>query len=511
MFYVKISGHKQSEKVFGGALYDPFSTPKILLDEFEYEGYIIADWDTQTDNLYTLLRNCNYPSCPPEIEILRDTIHAAVLSFQADNEDWYSNSLKALKQQESYAVFREKVDKAPGSEALLTSWKGRGDRTTNRNKLRYFVTDEWVGAKINRFSHAMDPDRGILTFISFIFSGDRKIYGVYALVRPRGADILKENMVDLDSLKTKFTHALEKDKGGIPDWFVKELEAAVNGAESLDQEIDFQPAWERHKDKIESHKVVATIAYFLDGMYLNHNGLRLVWNRKALLGDDTVEFLTLLKEKHGFGVKGKAGALTEETTIVDEDEVTYAIVHRILIPNKFRIVSISYPGSQGGGAILPQPDLGKAQPREYPDIIALPPEDNENIDVILGESKGNFSQTSLEKETSKLFRYKNEAEPRKALHETLLVAKVIDKDNEIKNIVIGVAFGVTSKSQTVWQPAEIDFIFRITDRAKWAIGIFNQALSDLIPQIEGDTDFPTVYRLDKLEAQPALSTPIEAG
>lgn len=498
MFYIKISGNKQSEKVFGGAEYNPFSTPKILLDEFDYEGYIIADWDTQTDNLFTLLRNCDYPSCPPVIDILRDTIQTAVVSFLADREAWYANSIAELKTLDSYAVFREEVDKAPGSVALLTSWKGRGDRTTNRNKLRYFVTDDWIGAKINRFSHAMDPDRGILTFISFIFSAERKIYGIYALVRPRGADVLKGDMVDLDSLKTKFTHALEKDKGGIPSWFVEELETAVNGAESLDQEIDFQDAWERHKDKIESHKVVATIAYFLDGMYLNHNGLRLVWNRKALLGDDKAEFLTLLKEKHGFGVKGAPGALSEEASLVDEDEVTYAIVHRILIPNKFRIVSISYPGSQGGGAILPQPELGKAQPREYPDIIALPPEDNDHIDVILGESKGSFSQTSLEKETAKLLKYKDEEEPRKALRETLIVAKVIGQNNDIKNILIGVAFGATTATQTVWQPAGIDFIFRITDRSKWAIGIFNQALSDLITHIEGDTDFPTVYRLDKL-------------
>ncbi len=41
----------------------------------------------------------------------------------------------------------------------------------------------------------------------------------------------------------------------------------------------------------------------------------------------------------------------------------------------------------------------------------------------------------------------------------------------------------------------IDFIFRITDRKKWAIGIFNQALRDLIPTIEGDTNFPEVYKI----------------
>jgi hypothetical protein len=192
-----------------------------------------------------------------------------------------------------------------------------------------------------------------------------------------------------------------------------------------------------------------------------------------------------------------AAPTVPETNEVDEDEVTYAITHRVLIPNKFRIVSISYPGSQGGGAILPDPDLGKAQPREYPDIIALPPTKNSKIDVVLNESKGMFRQADVEKDTAKILRYKHDKKLQTALKETLVVAQVIDKNDTVRNILIGVAFGVTSNTPTRWKPDEVDFIFRITDRKKWAIGIFNQALRNLIPKIEGNTDFPMVYKIDK--------------
>ncbi len=82
-------------------------------------------------------------------------------------------------------------------------------------------------------------------------------------------------------------------------------------------------------------------------------------------------------------------SLVEIHNEVDEDEVTYAIVHMSFnskqIQNCFNFLS----GSQGGGAILPDAELGKAQPREYPDIIALPPKKNAKIDVILSESKRN--------------------------------------------------------------------------------------------------------------------------
>jgi hypothetical protein len=41
------------------------------------------------------------------------------------------------------------------------------------------------------------------------------------------------------------------------------------------------------------------------------------------------------------------------------------------------------------------------------------------------------------------------------------------------------------------------FIFRITNRNEWAIGIFKQEMSDLIKKIEGKTSFPIVYKLSK--------------
>ena len=52
-YYLKLAGEKHSEKAFGGAKYNPFSTPKIFIDEVGYEGYIIADWKTEKGNKYT--------------------------------------------------------------------------------------------------------------------------------------------------------------------------------------------------------------------------------------------------------------------------------------------------------------------------------------------------------------------------------------------------------------------------------------------------------------------------
>jgi len=208
----------------------------------------------------------------------------------------------------------------------------------------------------------MDPDRGILTFISFVFSHTHKVFGIYALVRPGGNNIMKKNMNSLASLRIKLKEAIAKDSGGVPAWFTEEIIKIAESVRDLNATINFQPIWEKHQSSISENKVVATIAYFLDGLFLNHNGIKLVWDRRKLLGNSEGEIFSLLKTYFSSASFTTALPTVTETVEVDEDEVTYAIAHRVLIPNKFRIVSISYPGSQSGGAILPEPELGKAQP-----------------------------------------------------------------------------------------------------------------------------------------------------
>jgi len=495
IYYLKIAGEKKSEKEFGGAPYNPYSTPRIFIDKVGYEGYIIANWDTQQGNDFTLERNQSLPSCPPDIPILKDTIQSAVIGFLYGPEDWYANSLELLKKRDSYIKYRKLVDQASGADDLLESWRNRRD--SNLNKLRYFVRKDFVAAKINRFSHAMDPDRGIVTFMSFLFSEEYKVYGIYALVRPRGGDVLKKDMNSLSSMREKLAAAFEKDDeaGGLPSWLTKEITAIANKAKSLEDVINIQYIWEKYADRICESKVVMTLAYFLDGLKLNHNGILLVWDKRKLVNTKSANFIPAYSKRFNFGVITKPTPIIPVINEVDEDEVTYTIVHKVLIPNGFRIVSVSYPGAQGGNAVLPEPEKGKAQKREYPDTIAIPPAGS-SISVVLNESKGMFNASQLAQDTKKLLLYKTSTAHKKALKETLFVAKVIDLNDNLKDIVVGVSFGVLSRSATRWQPDEVDFIFRIVDRKRWAIGIFKQEMKDLISKIEGNTDFPDVQVLD---------------
>ena len=491
-YYLKVAGEKQSEKVFGGASYNPYSTPRIFIDKVNYEGYIISKWETEKDNNYTLRRNEEFLSCPPSMDIFNDTITSVVKSFVENDATWYVDSISLLKARDSYKKYRALVDAATGADDLLKGWMGRRD--SNMNKLRYFVSDKSIGAKINRFGHAMDPDRGILTFISFLFSENRDVYGVYALVRPRGGDLLKSDLVTLQDMKRKTVAAIKKD-GGIPFWFQDELIKAAKRATSLSDIIDFQYVWEKHMDEIADNKVVMTLAFFLDGIKLNYNGITLKWDKRALLNTRSRNFIPAFAKKWGFSFHNVPTKIKRIDREVDEDEVTYAIVHRVLRPAGFNIISISYPGAQGGNAVLPHPEAGKAQERIYPDVIATVP-GGSSIDVLINESKGMFSR-EVEQDVKKVLMFKNDDQYRRALKETLFVARVVDRDKELRNIVVGVSFGADRDQATTWNPGSVDFIFRITERTQWAIGIFKQDLRDLINTISGNTDFPAVYVCDK--------------
>lgn len=493
-YYLKLAGEKESEKEFGGAAYYPYSTPKIFMEKVGYEGYVIAKWETVENNPYTLQRSQEFPSCPPNIDIFVSTIQYAVSAFMDNHNGWYNDSLLRLSNTDEYKAYRRLVDESSGISELLEAWQNRRD--SNLNKLRYFVRENWIGAKINRFSHAMDPDRGILTFISFLFSEEKDIYGIYALVRPRGNELMKQDLDSLETMRAKLNTALDiMDRNSLPTWLVNAIKQAARNATSLNEEIDFQDVWEEHIDRITDSKVVMTLAYFLDGLYLNHNGIKLKWDRRRLLQTSHRDVFSIFALHFNFANYTPPTPLSLVTDTVNEDEISYTLVHKILKPNGFNIVSVSYPGAQGSMAILPHPKLGKAQPREYIDVISTPLAGS-NIDVVLNESKGMFKLSEIRKDVEKVMLYKTSQPHRDALKEALVVAQVIDVNKEVKNIAVGVSFGLKSKTSTKWDVDRVDFIMRIVDRSHWAIGIFNQNLADLIHNIEGDTSFPVIWICD---------------
>ncbi|GEM_PF-685191 len=495
-FYVKIASRKKTDKKHAGAPIDPFTIPRSFLEKLGYEGFIHCEWNTESDNPYKLLRMPGYFGCPPQFPILAETLNAAVSQFAVNKIDWFNSAIAILKKTEAHRCYLERLSEADSLTVKLVEWQGR-EKKQPEDKTRFYVRPESIAAKIYRFEKAMDPDRGIITFLSTMFSEEREVFGIYSLVRPKSDDeVLKEKLIDLSQLMPKTIAAFDKDKRTVPAWFEKavleQIREAVDNNLPLNQTFDITETLLANKDNI-SNKVIRTICYFTDGIFLNYNGLKITWNRFALLGFERKDFLAELRRQYGFGIAAKPLPIEPISGNCTEDEVTYAIVHRVLVPNGFKIISVSYPGAQGGEAVLPEPDKGKSQSRVYLDVIAFPPADAESeFDVLLNENKEVLSADVIT-DVAKLKQFKENAEYKTALKTSLIKAKVVTPDGELGEIVIGIGFGEGNLVE--WNPDDVDFIFRVQKRTRWQIGIFHEDLRQMIARIEGDTNLPVCYQV----------------
>ena len=488
IFYVKVSGKKHSQNEFGGASYDPYSTPRILSEELKYRGYIYAEWDTDKSG-ENLARDKHYLSCPPSDDLVSDIVESAVNSLAVSDKQWFKRAVEQCGKKESYCRYLTRVNSASGADSLLQEWDARQQRNSNVRS-RFWVEKDYVAAKINRLSHSMDPDRGILIFMSMIFSRTRKIFGVYALQRARTTG-MKAPIENFAELNRRLKFALAHDKA--PDWFAGAVASLTGRAGRMDATVNFDEIFAAHSEQIRGNKVMATLAWFLDGMYLGHNGPLLFWDKKKFLSSGR-DFYSALKSTCGFSPHYPPVQLQDVGDSANEDEVTYSLVHDALRPSGFQVVSVSYPGAQGGTPILPDPGKGKAQPREYVDAMAAL-----DGDVLLNESKENFGGGVLT-DCQRLADYKTDGRKQEALRKTLLKLGCLHSDGKLRTIWVGVSFSARDES-IKWKPCIIDFMFILLGRAEWKIGMFSDSLSKHINSLQGKASLPRIF-----EACPSSSS-----
>jgi len=490
IIFLKISGSKTTEKEHGGAYYNRYTTPKIYKEMMDYHGYIIAEWPTLKGNSALLQRNSEYISCPIPIPLVEATIFKSLEAYllHSDSDDLTNMTIQLLSRQECYKEFLRKVEEAPNLAELEQNWI---ERQVSDDRRRFWVSNNNIKVKVYRLGHGMDPDRGILTFISFIETFVKKVWIIYNLEGIGKQGTIKTIQV----VKTEFINKLKRDQ--MPKWLIEEMKGIVNNNSLLmDSKIDITKLWRKYNNEIENNKVLLTVVYFSDGMYLNRNGPLFTWNRMELLNCVRTKFVNTLYKKWRFDINVSPNKLQEVLNVLDEDEVTYTVVHRILRPNQFSIISVSYPGAQGSIVMLPESGKGRKQKRIYHDIIALPPyKFIHKIEPMIEESKGIFNQVEVLKAVNKLIKFKKSVSSKDILRDLLMKVSDSYKDSQILNIIIGIAFGTDTNTQTKWKPGNIDFIVRLENRKTWTIGIFNQNLLHYIPKITGETNLPTVYKI----------------
>lgn len=487
--YLKISGDKASNRPHGGNTnFNPYYIPKAMEETLNYHGFILSKWKTADDNPHVLLRNDQYKSCPaPNAANLAEYVIEKVIAFAIKIPNLSSTNIaeEFFKAQINDSIFKsylEDVSKASSISDTLLNW---GDRTPNNNWRRIEVEKDKIIIKINRYSHAADPDRGILLFFSCVANKD--------LVLTRYSVEVSSNMGKIETLVEQYCKkAIEE---GLPSSFLSLIKNGFNSTTNCF--IDLTADLTNIKKEIFSNKVLFSLIVFGDGIVVhscdNSLKINIYWSREKLFGKAPKKTLEYLKSVLNSNDSPKALNIKQVTEEINEDEVTYINVHQILKKNGFKIVSVSYPGAQGDLSILPDRAKGRSQERLYIDIIAWLPSllHSHSRELTLEEAKGRFVETKINQDVNKLKSFKDDPSKRKALNEALTRTK----EPLPTKIVIGIAFGTNKNSKATWNPADVDYIVRIFGRSRWELAFFGSYLKDCFRIVEGPVCLPIRYSI----------------
>jgi len=366
-----------------------------------------------------------------------------------------------------------------------------------RNSSRIHWNGDSITVKINRFGHAMDPERGMIYFMSMLLGKERvfseiqierdnaKKYGSLFDGTSREMELLIESTRLLESgCKMTSEKALELFLRGInaDSYFKNNLWKDKKTVLIDDKELRTYMALPGK----ESHKFMFTQSSKIILSDKNRGTLvEMLWNEEA-----TEEYKKTLK------CTDYSPAHIEKITIKDagEDLITYLSVG-VMRSAGVGLLSVSYPGAQGDVCILD--GEGRTVDRTYVDVIAYVESQADELELYLQENKEELTKTKADVEKLNLLR----KEHRKALYE--LVKKQIGKNN-INSVTIGI--GV--KKPKIMQHVDVDYIMTFDlnslpqNKVKWQIWTIDKKVFstfDLIKNGDGKligiVNIGDIYRL----------------
>lgn len=342
---------------------------------------------------------------------------------------------------------------------------------------RFQRIDKKVFVKINRFGHAMDPDRGILFFISQLFGLENIITKII---------VQRERMEGKESYKTLFDGLSQNIQTKISPLLLKpfsEKTALDIFKIATGITLNFTKITPKRykildndlKDFLQTYKSIVYKSIFLNSCKLqlcdyNHNVIcEIEWSDKIIK-----DYLSSLKTD----IKTPLKLYPLSSREAKEDIITYASV-KLLEKIGCKILALSYPDAQGDKAVLI--GQGRATKRIYLDIIATISNAKQikpfKIFVLLQENKAKYAD--LKDDENKLLDLKNNhLDSLEVLLEKLDFTHALSKND----MYLGLGSKCSKKSMLL----SVDYIFAFdiqsTDTQtiiSWNIAVINFDLCDI--------------------------------
>lgn len=449
--YLKISPlSKKSRNEHGGNVDFDYIGPFALI--YNKLGKLFYHFDWECDKNGSVIVDENYLSCPKSIDKL----------------DYFIEKLieVALKSKLGSGHFVSGVEMALNRDKLFHEWKNKV-ATFKISELKGLKSSrtEWIESskelrlKLNRFGHAMDPERGMLTFYGVMYpkTVSKMLFDDEnsAWYKDTPNELRISNYIKSNGLHSgyDFLHVLALGSGLDVYEDFKKIESLFMKNVDDYLEIDLSDFLRRNYNSL--NKALRTIFKYSVSFVIvdKNNKSRLRFNWSIERHDNNYKNLpkvTKIKERKSF----------------EEDDITYIMVHSVLKQNDYKIIAVSYPGAQSDRVILIAPGTGRRQERRYVDIISYLPSKY----TTLQENKGQYSIAAVQSDIDEISKYKDAKDHIKGLNNFI---DHFDK-NAPKAIRVGVGFWASSKFN-IDAIKSLDirnldyFVYITSDRKEWII------------------------------------------
>ncbi len=448
-----------------------------ITDEFEKRVaiknnavYYTLKWmcDEETDVLIT---NEDRLSCIPYSLTLRNYFSKMMSCFiSADNHFVYFDEL-----------FKDyKIENAALQEALLTDEVKELFPTSTR----FTWTEHGLTAKINRFGHAMDPDRGVIYFCNMM-NGTESTFAEFQVERSsvegRGG---YNSLFDMMANKEEMIKYVSEHKTSFSKENAKHVFFRGLGIDRYFKKVNIENSVVKLDDDELLYYMRNASGFALKSIFILSNNIVLTdKRRKKLL---TIEYNRSVIDTYLAVLNTFTYEITKikqlESCNINEDIVTYASAH-LLKAAGMKILAISYPGAQGDRCMLI--GEGRNVDREYIDLIMYNEDKDDSIQLILHESKDKLAKST--DDIRKLNGIISSEEQIASLKR--LTLKIINKDS-ISTINIGIG----GKGSAMPTGVKLDYVM-LFDLEKtgngmdilWSIGVINTNLIDILKPLLNDS------------------------
>lgn len=476
--YGKLSPiNKTSQSAHGGNTnFNYITSYKAAYEKF---GKLSYHFDWPCDANGNVIVNSTYLSCPKEIKSLTSFLHKLsdfVTTNRIDTKKWIVDFEKVLLKEKEFSEWKDKINKfkLPDLNTLNTS------RTEWQEKNKAFHL------KINRFGHAMDPERGMLSYYGTIW--DNTISKM--MFNKNNTAWYKDTPNE-----SKITSYLAKNGLKTTDDF---LHCFSLGSGTIAND-KFQTVLQKFRNNSKATVQIDLSRFLTDNFHTLNKSLRTIFKFSKQFHIIDTEGKTRVKFVwQTFSTENNFASFPNETpiqlrTLFDEDDITYISVHNVLKKNGYKLIAVSYPGAQGDRVVLAEAGTGRRQQRRYIDIVSYLPKKH----TVLQENKGKFTPAQIQNEINELAKYKSD----KAYK--ISIEKFVDRfEKDVPHIFkVGVGFWANAKFTVAHiqklNIAKLDyFIFIQSDQTTWKL--FSSGKGELFSITEGKVNLPKVFEVKQV-------------